>query len=115
MKTPTVFYVLVALHVVTAVVTRMTWRRRGLEWSSLDTAACIVGPFALVLGWLVGLVLVGTILHFCFPQLSSRLNSIQVSDWVALSLVIVPPLLVFWIWFFRSSPRKQKGTDAALK
>jgi hypothetical protein len=113
MKALAPFYVLVALHVVTAIVTRMKWRRRGLEWSSLDTAACIVGPIALVLGWLLVLGLVGLILQFCFPQLSSRLNSIHVSDWVAVSLCFVPPLLVFWTWFLLSSHKKKEGTDSA--
>src|SRR6185295_2495203 len=53
-----------ATHLLVAIIVWFRRRRRGGSWSILDTAACLVGPFALVLCWAIAL---GFGVQFAFP------------------------------------------------
>src|SRR5688500_12454969 len=88
-------YILLAFHIALIAVARRMWRRRCLEWTSMDTATCVVIPFALFLLWLLVLALIPL---GWWPSTWSE----QKSRSIGLAIVILPPLCVFWgcfLWF----------------
>src|SRR5690348_12967899 len=86
-------YILLALHIALIAVARRVWRRRCLEWTSLDTATCMVVPFALFLFWLLVSALIPS---GWWPSTWSE----QKSHIIGLAIVTLPPLCVFWGCFF---------------
>ncbi len=99
-------YVLLALHLALIALARRARRRRHLEWTSLDTATCVVVPFALFLLWVLVTCLIPS---DWWPVTWSE----QTSRIIGLGIITLPPLTLFWVWFFWSGLKKQRGSHVA--
>jgi hypothetical protein len=100
-------YALLAIHVVLIAIARRMWRRRGLEWTTLDTATCVVVPFALFLLWILVSALIPS---DWWPSAWSE----QTARILGLGLVTLPPLTIFWVCFFWLGLKRQKGNRPAV-
>ncbi len=99
------FYLLIGLHVVMILIAAWIWERRGLAWSSMQTAWCVVMPFAVGLGFIVVSVFI--------PQRWSEFLKPWAEQHPELAFLLVStiPLAVFWTWFFLSDG---KGSGARV-
>src|ERR1043165_5096858 len=104
MRTFWFFYGPLAAHLLVAIIVWFRRRQRGGSWSALDTAACLVGPFAFVLCWAVAL---GFGVRCAFPQAR------EVADWVTSLAVYSPPLICFWLLFLHTAAKKERGANDA--
>jgi hypothetical protein len=93
-------YALLAFHVVLIAIARRMWRRRGLEWTTFDTATCVVVPFALFLLWILVSALIPSA---WWPSAWSE----QTARVLGLGVVTLPPLTVFWVCFFCLGLKRQ--------
>src|SRR5688500_1676560 len=94
-------YIPLLLHVLLIGLARRVWRRRGLEWSVFNTAECIVFPFVLLLAWPFAATVIPS------GWLPSHKPA---SDLVAVMIVFLPPLVIFWSWFFWSGLSGKRRT-----
>ena len=93
------FYVLLS-HAALVALAYAVWKKRGLQWSSLDTASCVVLPFAVFLLW----ILIGALI----PSDLWPNNVIQeMPKNLAVAVITLPPLIAFWTWFLWSGLKKQ--------
>jgi hypothetical protein len=86
-------YVALLFHIILIGLARRFWRKRGWEWSAFDTAECVIMPFVLLIVWMFAANVIPE------PWLPSDK---AMADRVGLAILFLPPLIIFWSWFYWS-------------
>ena len=104
------FYAVLGIHLVMILIAARIWKRRGLEWSVMETAWCVVIPFAMGLG----LIALGALLGALVPH---NWSLETFNSWgerypaLATFLLCMALLAGFWTWFFLSEGRTRCGAE----
>jgi hypothetical protein len=85
-------YLIIVLHALMIFLTRRLWQRRKLAWTTLDTAFCVVMPFAMVLLWMLAAAAIP--IETWFRGIAEPWDEI-----IGLMIVFLLPLVGFWVSF----------------